>query len=72
MEKLKARGIVHVHQIHVEIEELVRVGDIFGIGDFFDIPRRAVESVPQRPYARGDLLNLLTGIGDILDEDNTQ
>ena len=72
VQQLEARRLVHVHQVHVEAEEDVGVGDVLGLRDAAHIPRRSVEGVAQRAHARRDLFDHLPRVGDALDEDEAR
>lgn len=70
MQQLEARGLVHVHKIHVESEEDVGVGDVGRFGNAADIPCRSIEGVPEGPHLGCNFLNHLPRVRDILNEDD--
>lgn len=61
-----------VHEVLVQAEELAGVGDVFGLGFGFDVPRPAVEGVLDRADALGDALDFLFVLGYVGDENQAR
>jgi hypothetical protein len=71
MQQLIPRRVLHVQQVHMKTEILIRIGNILRLRDRPHVPCRAIKGVPERTHACRNSFNLLSRVRDILDKDQT-
>ena len=70
VEELEMRRVGGVEQVHVQAEELGRIGDVLGFDFRADIPCAAVEGVFQGAYSAGNVNDGLFRLGHVLEEEH--
>lgn len=68
VQELEVRRVGRVEEVHVQAEELRRVGNVFGFLLGPDVPSAPVEGVFESTYSASDVYNGFFRLGDVPEE----